>query len=118
MTRRDAVKAQRKQTIRANRMLQILDSGAPPTPAGTVIPAPHPNIWCQSGVHDYEVTVLMNIPVLRCRKCWAFVFKGPHEGTETKREIRERHIPKLEPILTDDQMVDKIARMMNFNARR
>jgi len=121
MTRRDDTKARRKHTDRVNRKLRIIDGGAPPPSPGYVIHHPrafNPSPWCQSGMHDYIVDMYMNIPILKCRKCGVFVFKGPHEGTETFDELRNRHIPTPEPNLTDKQMVDKIARMMNHNPRR
>lgn len=46
----------------------------------------------------------MGIPRLKCKKCGKIVMKGSYEGTETKREIRERHISKptpLEPNFTE-----------------
>jgi len=37
------------------------------------------------------------MPVLKCKKCGSLVMKGSFEGTETKREIRERNVPKPMP---------------------
>lgn len=39
----------------------------------------------------------MGIPILKCKKCGRIVMKGSFEGTETKREIRTRHVPKSKP---------------------
>jgi hypothetical protein len=117
-TVKEDLKQQRKQTDKVNRFLRIKDSIARPTNPGKVFYHPrHFNkpLSCQNGQHQLETRMWRwsewyhdTIPVLWCRKCGEFFFKGPHEGTVTQRELRERFVPKpyVEPTL--DELVEII----------
>jgi len=92
-------KDQRKGTIRAWNRLQTRDQvlGIRPTSPPKIIYHPryfNAPLSCQSGLHQWFTKTLMNIPILKCKKCGRIVMKGSYEGTETKREIRTRHVPK------------------------
>jgi len=96
-------KQQRKNTIRAWNFMQMRDRvlGIRPTPPPQVIHHPRfsdPSPWCRAGVHKWFTKTLMGIPILKCRKCGRIVMKGSFEGTETKREIRTRHVSEPEPL--------------------
>lgn len=114
-------KAARKYTIRAHNRLKILDAYAPPTPPHKVINHPryfNAPLSCQSGKHQWETGVLMGIPRLKCRKCGRIVMKGSYEGTETKREIKTRNVPKPEPWLTNDDWIENFWKEVNKNPKR
>jgi len=103
------VKAQRKHTIDRYWWMKTRDEvlGIQPTPPPLVIHHPRafsPPLSCLAGQHKWETGSLMGIPRLKCKKCGKIAMKGSYEGTETKREIRERHVPKpgpLEPNFTE-----------------
>lgn len=96
-------KAQRKNTIKSYNYMQTRDRvlGIKPTPPPLIVHHPrffNPPVACKMGLHKWEVGVIMGIPRLKCKKCGRIVMKGSFEGTETKREMRERHIQKPEPL--------------------
>jgi len=98
----DEEKAARKNTIKAWNYMKTRDQvlGIRPTAPPLVIHHPRhfdPPPSCRSGLHHWETTVLMNIPILKCKKCGRIVMRGSYEGTETKREIRTKHMPKPRP---------------------
>ena len=103
------VKAQRKHTIDRYWWMKTRDEvlGIQPTPPPLVIHHPRafsPPLSCLAGQHKWETGSLMGIPRLKCKKCGKIAMKGSYEGTETKQEIRERHVPKpgpLEPNFTE-----------------
>jgi len=100
----EAEKLARKGTIKSYNYMQTRDRvlGIQPTPPGRVIHHPrafNPSPWCRAGMHrNWETTTLMGIPILKCKNCGKFVMKGSYEGTETKREIKTRHVPKPQPL--------------------
>jgi len=86
---------QRKNTIRTNEILKILDRNSKPTAQPLVIMHPRWNnksFSCQMGKHDYFTDVLMGVPFLTCRKCGATTLKSGVEHNETQREVK-RKIP-------------------------
>jgi len=96
-------KAYRKFAANQLNMLQVRDNvlGVRPTPPGMVIHHPRffdPPMSCRDGRHQYVTDMLMSIPILKCKKCGRIVMKGSYEGTETRREIRERHVPRSTPL--------------------
>jgi len=116
----DEQKAQRKQTIRARKRLDILDAYAPPTGPPAVIH--HPRFFnaplsCQSGKHQWENGVIMGIPRMKCKKCGRIVMTGSFNGTETKREIRTRNVPN-DPMPTMEDVVENFLGRINENDRR
>lgn len=97
------VKRQRKHTAHVLDMMKVREQvfGVQPTPPATVIHHPrffNPPLSCRDGRHQWETGFIMGIPRLKCKKCGRIVMKGSFEGTETKREIRERHVPKPTPL--------------------
>lgn len=97
------VKAQRKHTAHVIDMMAIRDRvfGTRPTPPPLVEHHPRafdPPLSCRDGRHQWVTGMLMGIPRLKCKKCGHIAFKGSFEGTETKREIRERFVPKPTPL--------------------
>jgi hypothetical protein len=117
-------KLQRKNTIHQWNALQLRDRilGITPTPSGTVEHHPRKyskSPWCAVGSHRNLVTSeLMGIPILECKNCGKIFMKGSYEGTETKREIRERHVPKSDIPATQKEFEDKLFEVMNSNPRR
>jgi hypothetical protein len=117
----DEQKRKRKHTINVRKRLNILDSYAPPTPQG--ITRHHPRAFmnkplkCQSGLHQWGNGILMGIPHLICKKCGDMVATGIYNHTETKREIRTRHITD-EPEKTNKQMIEEAFEVLNRNPRR
>lgn len=119
--RSDRAKANRKAMDRVNRRLGIVDALAPPSQPYNIVYHPRAfskSPWCQAGMHDWVTDTLMNIPILKCRKCGEFRFKGVYEGTETKREIRTRGIPEPYKEPTEKELIEKIWKRMNKNDRR
>jgi len=104
----DEIKALRKHTIDQYWWLKTRDEvlGIQSTPPPKIIHHPrffNPSIACQMGQHQWETGSLMGIPRLKCKKCGRIAMKGSYEGTETRREIRERHVPEpgaMEPNFT------------------
>jgi len=97
------VKAQRKSVIKSWNYLKTRDKvlGIQPTPPAKVVH--HPRYFdaplsCRSGRHQWFTKALMGVPILKCKKCGRIVMKGSFEGTETKRELRTRHIPDPGPL--------------------
>jgi len=91
-------KVYRRFATKRLEQLQVRDNilGIRPTPPGTVIHHPRffdPPLSCRDGRHQFITDMLMSIPILKCKKCGRIVMKGSYEGTETRREIRERHVP-------------------------
>jgi len=92
-------KLQRKHTIKSYNHMRQREKvlGIQPTPPAKLIFHPRhfdPSPNCRSGKHTWGTTVLMGIPILKCKKCGRIVMKGSFEGTETKREIRTRNVPQ------------------------
>lgn len=119
----DRQKAERKATIKIRKRLDMLDAYAPPSPPPLIIHHPrafNPPLSCLSGKHGpWETGVIMGIPRLKCKKCGRIVMKGSYEGTETQREIRTRNVPKPEPPLTIEDMVNNyFSDVVNKNDRR
>lgn len=96
----EAEKLGRKQTIRSYNYMRLRERvlGIQATPPPYLL-YQHPRRYnppasCRSGKHNWTTTVLMGIPTLKCKKCGHIAMKGGFEGTETKRELRTRHVPK------------------------
>lgn len=84
---------QRKNTIRTNEILKILDRDSRPTPPPAVIYHPrwfNKPMSCQMGKHDWFTDMLMGIPFLTCKKCGATTLKSAVEKNETQREIKRK----------------------------
>jgi len=125
---KNEVRAKRKYTIKAWNLLKMLDAEAPPTPPPKVIH--HPRAFdkplsCLAGKHRWVVKqwrwspwYYATVPILYCPRCGAFVFKDSYEGTETKRELRERFVPPREKPKTDKELVEEAFRVMNFDPKR
>lgn len=114
-------KKRRKHTIDVNNRLEILDRFAPPTPKGRVIHHPrafNKPLSCQSGKHTWSYVILMGMPYMYCTKCGAGVPEGVYHGTETKREVRTRHVAKPWREPTDKELVDKYWRIINTDVKR
>lgn len=92
-------KLQRKETIKSWNFMRTREQvlGIRPTlPPKLVFHPRHfdPPLSCRSGRHQWDTTVLMGIPILKCKKCGHIAVKGSWEGTDTKRELRTRYVPK------------------------
>jgi hypothetical protein len=114
-------KAARKYTIRQHNLLKKLDAYAPPTAPARVIH--HPRFFnaplaCRSGKHQWINGYIMGIPRMKCKKCGRIVMTGSFNGTETKREIRTRNIPKPEPWTTEKDWIESFFEERNRNPRR
>ena len=99
MTFTELQKLQRKHTIKSWNFMRQRERvlGIQPTAPAKLIYHPRhfdPPLSCRSGQHQWYNDVLMGIPILKCKKCGHIAMKGSFEGTETKREIRTRHVPK------------------------
>ena len=72
---------------------------------------------CRSGFHQWETKVLMNIPILYCKKCGAFAIKGSYEGTYTKRELRQSVLPPFKP-RSLEEIIEDVWEQYQRNGRR
>jgi len=104
-------KAVRKYVIGRGEYMNIRDNvlGIRPTPPATIVHHPRffdPPLSCRDGKHQWETGSIMGIPRLKCKKCGRIAFEGSFNGTETKREIRERHIPKPTPLEPNFEVIE------------
>lgn len=113
-------KANRKNTIKARNILEILDSGSHPTPQGTIIH--HPRAFnkpfsCELGRHQWETKAVMGIPMLVCKKCGGGVPRDVFNGVLTNREMRA-NVPDPIKNINKTDVITELVEKLNAKSRK
>ena len=116
----DEQKKQRKHTIKARELLQILDNGSKPTPPPLIIQ--HPRAYnkpfsCQSGKHQWETKVVMKVSFLVCKKCGAGAPRDSYYGVLSKREERA-NVPDPIKNINKTDWIQELVEKVNARSRK